>query len=85
MGEELVAKKPEGKVEMVAPKKAKIKALRNLTIGETTVAKGSIVEVDETLAKELCDKKFVGNYSFSGERSNEDAERHVVRNAERVA
>lgn len=53
--------------------------------GVNTVAPGGVVEVSEAAAKEFCDRVFKGNYSFGGERSNQTAERHMVRRAERVA
>lgn len=67
-----------------AKKKVKIRALQPIAVDGVTLAVGVVTEVDEEVAVEFCDKKFKGQYSFSGERGINSAERHMLVRAERV-
>jgi hypothetical protein len=47
---------------------------------------GSVLEVEESVAKEFCDRRFEGYYAFTGERTGRGSnERHMTVRAERVA
>lgn len=64
----------------------RIKTLRPIALTDgRTIGEGVEVEVDELTAQEFCDRKFVGTFSFSGERSSDDAERRISVRAVRVA
>lgn len=80
---------PAAPTKMVA--KVKIKATQPIDIGTAQAPRvlepGDEAEVDDATAKEFCDRKFVGNYAFSGEQGGASAEqnRHIVTRAVRVA
>jgi len=64
---------PQNDTKMVKPQsKTKIRMLRDAYVGETVAKEGSVVEVDESLAKELCDTVFKGPPQFRGERESND-------------
>lgn len=72
---------PESKVKMV-----KIRALQTIRLGknEETIAKGTVVEVPEEVAKDFC-RPLPQHHKFRGERHGADAEeRHVFVRAELV-
>lgn len=81
---EMVASQ-ENKTQMVASK-VKIKALRPLLLADGShVSPGSIIEVSESEAKSIVDRRAKGPYAFSGERTGQtDADRHDIRRAVRV-
>ena len=81
------------RVKMIAPHKeagrepanVHIVAKQTIRVGkDLMLAEGDEAFVTESQAKEFCDRTFVGNYSFGGERINAEAVRNVVRRAERV-
>ena len=80
------------RVNMIAPKtlgrepaNVKIKALQPIALKEDLILQpGEEAFVTETMANEFC-RKIEGQYSFGGERRNEEATRHVHQRAERVA
>jgi hypothetical protein len=66
-------------------KMIKIRAKRDIRLkDDTMVAAGKEVLVTEEEAAEFT-KSHEGMYAFSGERENQDAPRHVIQRAERVA
>lgn len=86
--------KPEAHSRAV--KKIKIRALRPILVDRVhdkvmglngrIVEVGSVVEVSEEEAKELCDTHFRGHFGFGGERWQDDGKfpMHDYRRAERV-
>lgn len=67
------------------PKTVKIRALTAIAIGKDVFEAGQEVEVTEEQAVEFCDRKFKGNYAFSGERDTRDATFRTIVRAERCA
>lgn len=78
---------PEKKTKLVAPspttKLVKVRALREIAVGETRYLAGQEVEVSEELAADLC-QPISGPYAFSGLRSDHDAQMAQIVRAERV-
>ncbi len=58
--------------EAKAQKKVKIKLLQDCIIGKDIKLKGTIVDVEESRAKELCDKKYPGYPPFYGYKPSFD-------------
>jgi len=77
----------EKKTKLVAPaaptKVVKIRALRDIAVGEQRLPAGTEVEVTEELAADLC-KPITGPYSFAGYRGDYDAQKAQIVRAERV-
>lgn len=85
---QMTAPAPDG-AKMLAPgAKVKIKAIRPINISTDPTAQkilteGEVAEVTPAQAAEFCDKKFRGNYAYSGERY-EDKQPAVIVRAVRV-
>lgn len=64
---------PTTDAKLVKPQsKTKIRLLRDADINGETRREGTVVEVDEERAKELCDRVFTGPPQFRGEREEND-------------
>lgn len=73
---QMVAKQPENKTQMVAPKgKVKIEALETIRIAGEEIPAGKQVEVEAEVAQDFL-KPYKLHYNFGGERSDDSATRH---------
>lgn len=82
--EKQLVKPPQATTQMVAPKKVKIQAVRDIMIRGVQLAPGQEAEVTEAEAEEIC-QTYQGNYAFGGERSEQDSPRHQIVRAKIVA
>lgn len=81
---QMTAPAPGGSQMVARTPKVKIKAIRDINIseepGEMKVLKpGEIGEVTQAQAVEFCDRKFRGNYPYSGERYEDTQPAAIVR------
>lgn len=58
--------------KMVAPTKVKIRMMRDAAIEGNIVKEGTVVEVTEEVAKEMCEVGFDGPPQFRGTRDAND-------------
>lgn len=71
------------KKSTMAEKMVRIKLLHPCTVGGEIYEPGTVLEVPESEANQLC-KHREGHFKFSGERPDSEVERHNMTRAEKV-